>query len=108
MDFDYVVSVLCVHHFPPETKVGIYRNFRQALKPGGAYVEGDQMTDGPTGAEDHGDFERSIAKLPGGCLGEWNYDVTLNFQTNRQLLREAGFGEVERRWRDDWTVLVAQ
>ena len=35
VDFDYVVSVLCVHHFPPETKVRIYRNFRQALKPGG-------------------------------------------------------------------------
>ena len=98
VDFDYVVSVLCVHHFPPETKVGIYRNFRHALKPGGAYVEGDQMTDGPAGAEDHGDFERSIAKLPGGRIGEWNYDVTLNFQTNRQLLREAGFGQVERLW----------
>ena len=108
VDFDYVVSVLCVHHFPPETKVRIYRNFRQALKPGGAYVEGDQMTDGPAGAEDHGDFERAIAELPGGRLGEWNYDVTLNYQTNRQLLREVGFHQIERRWRDEWTVLVAQ
>lgn len=109
VDFDYVVSVLCVHHFPPDTKVGIYRDFRRALKPGGAYVEGDQMTDGPAGAEDHGDFERSIANRPGGRIGEWNYDVTLNFQTNRQLLRKAGFRQVERRWREDWTaVLVAQ
>ena len=109
VDFDYVVSVLCVHHFPPDTKVGIYRNFREALKPGGAYVEGDQMTDGRAGAEDHGDFERSIAKLPGGRIGEWNYDVTLNYETNRQLLREAGFGQVERRWRGDGeAVLVAR
>jgi len=109
VDFDYVVSVLCVHHFPPDTKVGIYRNFRHALKPGGAYVEGDQMPDGPAGAEDHGEYERAIAKLPGGRIGEWNYDVTLNFQTNRQLLREAGFGQVARRWQGDGeAVLVAR
>ena len=107
-DFDYVVSILCVHHFPPDTKVGIYRDFHQALKPGGVYVEGDQMTDGPAGAEDHADFEKSVAKRPDGRVGEWNYDITLNFQTNRQLLREAGFSEVERRWRDDWAVLVAR
>ena len=106
--FDYVVSVLCVHHFPPDTKVDIYRDFRQALKPGGVYVEGDQMTDGPAGAEDHADFERSVGNLPGGRIGEWNYDITLNFQTNRQLLRDAGFKTVERRWWDDWAVLVAR
>lgn len=97
-----------MHHFPPDTKVGIYRDFRRALKPGGVYVEGDQMTDGPAGTEDHADFEKSIAKLPGGRMGEWNYDITLNFQTNRQLLRDAGFSKVERRWWDDWAVLVAR
>lgn len=108
-EFDYVVSVLCVHHFPPDTKVGIYRDFGRSLKPGGVYVEGDQMSDGLPGAEDHDDFERAIGKLPGGRIGAWNYDVTLNFQTNRELLREAGFGQIERRWRDDSkAVLVAQ
>jgi len=97
-DFDYVVSVLCVHHFPPDTKVGIYRSFRQALKPGGMYIEGDQMTRGEAGGEDHELFERWIARLPGGRLGEWNYDVTLNAETNRALLLEAGFTAVDGPW----------
>lgn len=96
--FDYVVSILCVHHFPPDTKVGIYRSFRQALKAGGVYVEGDQMTAGETGSEDHELFERWIAKLPGGRLGEWNFDVTLTAATNRALLLDAGFGAVEGPW----------
>ena len=66
------------------------------------------MTDGPAGAEDHADFEKSVAKRPGGRVGEWNYDITLSYQTNRHLLHEAGFSEVERRWQDDWAVLVAR
>ena len=107
--FDYVVSILCVHHFPPETKVGIYQRFREALKPGGVYVEGEQMTDGAAGAEGTAEFERAIATLPGGRVGEWNYDITLNFQTNRQLLLEAGFSTVERTWRTTGSaVLVAR
>ena len=106
--YDYVVSILCVHHFPPDTKVGIYRNFKEALKPSGVYIEGDQMTSGPAHREDHGDFEKSVAKLPGGRVGKWNYDVTLNDETNRRLLREAGFERVERAWRSgDEAVLVA-
>ena len=96
--FDYVVSILCVHHFPPDTKVGIYRSFRQALKSGGVYVEGDQMTRGAAGSEDHELFERWIARLPGGRRGEWNFDVTLTAQTNRRLLLDAGFGTVNGPW----------
>ena len=106
--FDYVVSILCVHHFPPDTKVGIYRSFRQALKAGGMYVEGDQMTHGAAGSEDHELFERWIATLPGGRLGEWNYDVTLNAETNRGLLHDAGFAAVDGPWFvDDGGILTA-
>lgn len=96
--FDYVVSILCVHHFPPETKVGIYRSFRRALKAGGMYIEGDQMTRGAAGSEDHELFERWIARLPGGRRGEWNFDVTLNAETNRRLLFDAGFSDVAGPW----------
>ena len=96
--FDYVVSILCVHHFPPQTKVGIYRSFRRSLKVGGMYIEGDQMTRGTAGSEDHELFEHWIAKLSGGRQYEWNFDVTLNAETNRSLLLDAGFGDVEGPW----------
>lgn len=106
--FDYVVSILCVHHFPPQTKVGIYRSFRRALKEGGVYVEGDQMTRGTAGSEDHELFERWIARLPGGRQGEWNFDVTLNAETNRRLLFDAGFGDIAGPWFvEDGAVMTA-
>ena len=74
--FDYVVSVLCVHHFPPETKRQIYRNFLLSLKPSGAYVEGDRSWARADGEEAAllDLYHAWIGKLPGGSKGEWNFD----------------------------------
>ena len=110
--FNYVVSILCVHHFPPDTKREIYRSFRIALDPNGAYVEGDQCA-GLVVNDDETSvlrlFEDWIAKLPGGSRGEWNYDVTLSAETNQRLLREAGFNRFEGPWLVDGdAVLVAR
>ena len=99
--FDYVVSILCVHHFPPSTKRDIYRRFRSALAADGAYIEGDQcagLAAGPDEASTLKLFEDWIAKLPGGTDGEWNYDITLSVETNQRLLREAGFTGLEGPW----------
>ena len=45
-----------------------------------------------------------------GRLGQWNYDITLSFETNRQLLLQAGFNSVEGPWFVDGAaaVLVAR
>ena len=111
-DFDYVVSILCVHHFPPDTKREIYRCFRSALKRSGAYVEGDQCAGLVVNEEETSVlrlFEDWIAKLPGGSRGEWNYDVTLSAETNQRLLGEAGFTRFEGPWLVDGdAVLVAR
>ncbi|MCY4058513.1 MAG: class I SAM-dependent methyltransferase [Gammaproteobacteria bacterium] len=110
--FDYVVSILCVHHFPPDTKREIYRCFQSALGPNGAYVEGDQCAGLLVNEEETSVlrlFEDWIAKLPGGSRGEWNYDVTLSAETNQRLLREAGFTRFAGPWLVDGdAVLVAR
>ena len=110
--FDYVISILCVHHFPPETKRGIYRSFKSALAANGAYIEGDQCAGLVADAEEASTlelFEDWIAKLPGGSRGEWNYDITLSVETNQRLLREAGFVRFDGPWFvDDDAILVAR
>ena len=96
--FDFVVSVLCVHHFPPETKLGVYSNFRNVLVEGGVYIEGDQATTPAQEREGLALYHQWIEKLQGGAKGEWNYDVTLTPETNQQLMREAGFPSTAVRW----------
>ena len=90
-DFDHVVSILTVHHFPPATKVGIYAAIRSALGIDGSYVEGDQSGTPEHDTDTMATFSGWIAKLPDGERGAWNYDVTLSVGANQSLLREAGF-----------------
>jgi tRNA (cmo5U34)-methyltransferase len=100
-DFDYALSILTLHHFPPKTKPGIYADIRSALKDGGHYIEGDQMVEPEVAAENLKLFNAWIAKLPGGEQGQWNYDVRLSVEANRQLVLDAGFLDCNKAWDDD-------
>ena len=93
--YDYVVSRLTMHHFAPATKLGLYRRIREALKPGGRYIEGDQSASPEFERRVLRWYEAYVAKLPDGDRGRWNFDVTLSVDTQRRLLREAGFSSVE-------------
>ena len=39
--FDVAVAFETLHHFPPETKLGLFRRIFAALRPGGMLLEGD-------------------------------------------------------------------
>ena len=112
--FDFALSILTVHHFPPETKVGIYASIRSALGEEGRYIEGDQMVKPEIEDRCLKLFEAWIAKLSDGRRGAWNFDIRLTPETNQRLLREAGFANAEKVWDDGMTnhnghaVLVAR
>lgn len=98
-EYDYAVSVLTMHHFLPGKKVPVYERVREALRPAGVYVEGDQSDKDPNGEEDTLYwYNRWIGKLPGGDRGEWNFDITLPVETQTNLLRQAGFSQVQVVW----------
>lgn len=104
--FDYVVATLTVHHVPPENKVALYRRIQGALKPTGRYIEGDQSTDLVHEQEILFWYDAYIAKLPGGSQTAWNYDVTLSPETQKRLLREAGFNKIRLTWQNSELDLV--
>ena len=41
--YQYVVSVQSMHHLNYERKLNLYRRIREALAPGGKYIEGDHV-----------------------------------------------------------------
>ena len=97
-NFDFAVSILTLHHFPPQVKLGIYRSIVSALGESGVYIEGDQMVPPDVEAKNLDLYERWIAKLPDGHLGAWNYDIRLSVDANRRLLLEAGFADCAIRF----------
>lgn len=42
-EYDAVISVMTLHHYSHEIKIGIYRNILNTLKSGGVYIESDYM-----------------------------------------------------------------
>ena len=90
-DFDFALSILTLHHFPPQIKSRIYRSIASSLSAYGLYIEGDQMVSPDIEAKNMDLYERWIAKLPDGDRGAWNYDIRLSVDTNLRLLLEAGF-----------------
>ena len=97
-NFDFALSILTLHHFPPETKRGIYSSIRSSLKETGIYIEGDQMVQPEIETQNLELFDAWIAKLPGGRQGEWNYDIRLSVETNRKLILDAGFSDCAIRF----------
>ena len=93
-EYDYAISSLTTHHLPPENKRIVYEKICKALKPGGAYIEGDQTTSEKGERDGLGRFRREVAKLPEADRARWNYDITLSPQTNMGLLRDAGFTQI--------------
>ncbi len=100
-NFDYALSILTLHHFPPETKQGVYSSIYSSLKRTGTYIEGDQMVSPKLEPRYLELYNEWIAKLPNGNTGAWNFDIRLAVETNSSLLKGAGFSSCERVWDDD-------
>ncbi len=91
--FDYVVSVMSLHHFSKEQKRKLYKKILQSLKTGGKYVEGDYT------AADECEEALFAAKCRedenGRQSGFYHLDMPFTANTQMQLLKQAGFSQCE-------------
>lgn len=57
-----------LHHFPPETKLGLFRRIFAALRPGGMLLEGDYIAESDE-METYLFQELARAARPPACTG---------------------------------------
>ena len=85
--YDAVVSVMALHHWIPEVKLGLYRRIRAALKPGGLFINADYV-------ETEYESARRLAAFAVDAAGNRHLrhiDLPLTVQAELELIREAGF-----------------
>ena len=105
--FDAAVSFETMHHLAEDAKRALYGRIREALAPGGVYLEGDYMvlTD-----EEEQACARDAARLceENGLTGAQRFHMDTPFTVSHQcrLLREAGFTRVEQLFRQGNTTLL--
>ncbi|MGE5529895.1 MAG: class I SAM-dependent methyltransferase [Patescibacteria group bacterium] len=99
--FDYVVSVMTLHHLPPGRKLQLYRRIREALRDGGLYIEGDYTVSEEQEREGLVDYERLIVEHGLNAAVAYHIDVPLCAATQVRLLTEAGFAGAKIVWEED-------
>ena len=101
--FDIVVSSLSIHHLEHQDKEYLYRKIYQHLKPGGIFINADQVL-GPHPANEE-EYQRNwMEKIDVGSLSESEKKIILDrmqldnpasLQDNLKWLEEIGFNNVD-------------
>ena len=95
--FDIVVSNMTMHHLWACEKLEVYKKIRDTLNPDGTYIEGDFIAKDDMMEEQYKRRYKMIsANLPDKAkAGEYHIDIPLTLETQKKLLRDAGFSSVE-------------
>lgn len=104
--YEYAVSVYTMHHFTEGTKLSLYRKIRDALKPGGKYIEGDCIV---TPEKEREIWEWYAQNYSAEVIKEardagdtiYHFDIPFTIETQLRLLREAGFAKVNLFWHEE-------
>ena len=111
--FDAVVSALSIHHLEDEAKRGLFRRVFEALRPGGIFVNADQVA-GPTLARDaHYRALWLLSVREAGVPDEelaaarerMTHDRLAPLAAQMAWLTEAGFAEVDCAFKQ-WSFAV--
>jgi tRNA (cmo5U34)-methyltransferase len=98
-----VVSALAIHHLEDADKRALFARVRDALAPGGVFVNADQVT-GPTPPLDdrYRAWHEARARAAGSSDEEWAgaeermaFDRCADVGSQLAWLRDAGFGDVD-------------
>lgn len=90
--FDVAVAFETLHHFPPETKLGLFRRIFAALRPGGMLLEGDYIAESDemeTYLFQELAWRRARQHVPEGTFVHFDTPLTLAHELS--LLSQAGF-----------------
>ena len=107
--FDAAVSVESLHHFPAEQKETLYRKLFAALKENGRFVLTDYFAESE---ELEKEYFRNLKQLKEeqGLSGNefYHYDTPLTVDHEMQVLRRAGFSDVQmlKEWGTTFTLLA--
>ena len=90
--FDVAVAFETLHHFPPETKLGLFRRIFAALRPGGMLLDGDYIAESDemeTYLFQELARRRARQHVPEGTFVHFDTPLTLAHELS--LLSQAGF-----------------
>lgn len=101
--YDAAISSMTMHHWLPEEKTKLFARIHDAIRPGGVYIQNDFLLNDGTpeqimAKEECGIEERRRLDKENPSLTHVHLDVPLAVKTERQVLEDAGFRNIQEVW----------
>ena len=107
--YDAAVSVESLHHFPAEQKEALYRKLHAALSDSGRFVLTDYFAESEELEKEYFQNLKLLKGEQGLPENEFfHYDTPLTVDHEMQVLRQAGFADVQilKEWGTTFTLLA--
>ncbi len=108
-EYDAVVSVESLHHFPAEQKAALYRKLHTALQDNGFFVLTDYFAESEEMEKEYFQNLKQLKEEQGLAEDEFfHYDTPLTANHEMLVLRQAGFSDVQilKEWGSTLTLLA--
>ena len=103
LNIDAVISTQALHHFDSNDKLTLFKKVYNCLKNGGVFINEDYFAvDEETekqGFEDYKNLARGEGK---------HYDTPLTLAHEIEILKEAGFSQVDKCVTDNYKIVIAK
>ena len=98
-EYDYVLSVMALHHLLPAPKCKLYDRIRKSLRSAGKYVEGDYVVSQREEQDSMSNYHKTIEKYQLSPNKIYHIDLPFSIKTQIELLAKAGFSKVRTIWK---------
>jgi len=98
-EYDYVLSVMALHHLLSALKGKLYRKVRKSLRTGGKYVEGDYVVSKREERKFLSGYHKTTEEYQLSPNKVYHIDVPCSIKIQVELLSKAGFKKVRTIWK---------
>lgn len=104
--YDYVLSVMSLHHLVYLDKLKLYKKIYKGLKVNSIYIEGDYIVDQKKERlllAEYNKLEQEIRSNP----GSYHIDIPFSLKTQRKVIKEAGFKDFKVLYNKEQAVVYS-
>jgi len=100
-NYNYIISVMTVHHLLYETKYKLYKKIYNALKPGGIYIEGDYIVNQSKEIKLKQEYLKLKERKNIKEDGTYHIDIPFSIKTEKEIFDEVGFNNFKLYYNED-------
>lgn len=103
--YDYIVSVMTMHHLEEDVKLKLYKSIHDSLKDGACYIEGDYVVSEDQEKAILNEYLDLKKTRPEIANGSYHIDIPFSKETQTKLFKDAGLSKVDIIWEKERSVI---